>query len=600
MPKRRLIWQLFPLFVLVSFGSLVVAGVYAAHTFRTLYRDRYAADLEARGRLVEELLGAKMFEADRSELQSLCAEIGRKSSTRITLILESGEVVADSEHDAGAMENHASRPEVAQALRGETGRSTRMSATLRRPMSYVAIPINRNGRTAGVVRVAAPEFSLVGSMGGIYTQLGAGVLFITVLVALLSLAASRRITIPIQEIREGAERLAGGDMASRLRMPDSEELGQLAETMNTMAGQLDDRIQTVERQRNELEAVLSSMVEGVLAVDTKECVISLNSAAADMFDVPKDRAIGRVLYEVIRNSELQRFVTGMLAGTGPREADLVLLSGGERSLRLHGAPLTDASGKNIGCVVVLHDVTRLIRLENARRDFVANVSHELKTPITSIKGYVETLQDGAIHDPDSSRRFLSIIAKQADRLHALVEDLLKLSRLEQEVEKEEIVLTEGPVDELIDLAVQACEVSARAKNITIKRVCEPGLVARMNLPLAQTALENLMDNAIKYSDEGTEVQVAAASENGSIAISVRDQGVGIEKQHLDRIFERFYRVDKARSRKLGGTGLGLAIVKHIVRVHGGHTTVESAPGKGSTFTIHLPRRLDASERRASA
>jgi len=424
--------------------------------------------------------------------------------------------------------------------------------------------------------------------GAIYWQIAGGILFITVLVAFLSLAATRRITMPIEDLKRGAERFARGELVARLRMPESQEMGQLADAMNTMAAQLEDRIRAVERQRNELEAVFGSMVEGVIAVDTQERVISINAAAAALFDISRARALGRDLREVIRNADLHQFVGQTLRSAGPAEADITLHQQGEQQVRLHGAPLSDTSRRNIGCVVVLHDVTALNRLENARRDFVANVSHELKTPITSIKGYVETLLDGALEDPDSARRFLATIGKQADRLHTLIEDLLKLSRIEQEVGKNEIELRNGPLLEIMEGAIQACGVMALAKDIRIHFQCAGPFWARLNPALLQTAVENLLDNAIKYSQSGSDIFVDVAREGNTISIRVRDEGCGIDRQHLTRIFERFYRVDKARSRKLGGTGLGLAIVKHVVRVHGGQTTVESSPQKGSMFTIQLP------------
>lgn len=588
MARRPLIWQLFPLFVLVSLGSLLIAGIYATVTLRQAYRYRFVADLESRARLFEEILSDAMFQPDRSALQARCVELGKTASTRITLFLQSGEVIADSESDPGTMDNHKTRPEIQTALAGRIGVAHRISATTHIPMSYVAVPIFRDGQVRGVIRVAAPQFTYLGVLTENAPQIGLGLLIVVVLVASLSLAAARRITNPIESLRVGAERFARGELIARLRTSESHEMTQLAEAMNTMATQLEDRIHAAESQRNELEAVFASMVEGVLAVNTQERVININTAACTMFAIARERALGRDLREVIRNTDLHRFVALTLSSSGPCEADITLRHPEEQHLRLHGSPLTDAMRRNIGCVIVLHDVTALNRLEAARRDFVANVSHELKTPITSIKGFVETLLDGALDDPDSARRFLATIAKQATRLDALIEDLLKLSRVEQEGERGAIELFDGPIEEILASAVQTCGVLALAKDVRIHLDTQHGLYARRNPELLQTAVENLLDNAVKYSPEGTDVYVTATRANGIISISVRDQGCGIERQHLSRIFERFYRVDKARSRKLGGTGLGLAIVKHIVRVHGGQTSVESVPQKGSVFSIHLP------------
>ena len=362
--------------------------------------------------------------------------------------------------------------------------------------------------------------------------------------------------------------------------------------MNLMAGQLDDRIRTALRQRNELEAVLSSMVEGVLAVDTDERIIRINRAAANLIGVDPPDVPGRSVLEVVRNSDLQRFITWTLASAEPVESEIVIYQDeSEVSLQAHGTALRGTSEhENIGALIVLNDLTLLRRLEGVRRDFVANVSHELRTPITSIKGFVETLQDGALESPQDARRFLDIISRQADRLNAIVEDLLSLSRIEGETQGADIAVERTGIKGLLRSAIQSCEVKASEKDITLELRCDDGINAQVNAQLVEQAVINLIDNAIKYSDAGDVVNVRCARTDLEVVISVEDHGTGIAPEHLPRLFERFYRVDKARSRKLGGTGLGLAIVKHIAQVHEGHARVESTLGKGSTFSIHLPRK----------
>jgi two-component system phosphate regulon sensor histidine kinase PhoR len=355
-----------------------------------------------------------------------------------------------------------------------------------------------------------------------------------------------------------------------------------------MAVELHERIDTIMRQRNELEAVLSSMSEGVIAVDTEEHVISMNQAAGQMFRCDSSEVQGRSIQEVVRNTALHRFVTDALSSQGSVEKDIVLYSDGERILNSHGTILRDSDGNRGGALIVLNDVTHLRRLESMRRDFVANVSHEIKTPITAIKGFVETLRDGAMKNPEDAERFLGIVEKHAERLDALIEDLLSLSRIEKEAEADEIILHEGHIRDLLQAAIQLCEAKAAPKNIRIELSCDEDLKANIDAPLLEQAVVNLLDNAIKYSEEGSTVWVESARADGEIIISIRDQGRGIAKEHLPRLFERFYRVDKARSRELGGTGLGLAIVKHITRAHGGHVDVKSLPGRGSTFTLRLP------------
>jgi len=277
-----------------------------------------------------------------------------------------------------------------------------------------------------------------------------------------------------------------------------------------------------------------------------------------------------------------------LSSEEPVEKGLVLYGEAERIVRAHGTPLRDAEGKREGVLIVLNDVTHLAKLENIRKDFVANVSHEIKTPITAIKGFVETLQEGQSQDPEDVRRFLGIVHRHVDRLEAIVEDLLTLSRIEKEAETEEITLEEHSVRVVLVKAVQACENKAQVKKIHLQLECSEDLKGRINPPLLEQAVVNLIDNAINYSEEGKSVTIRAQEKEQEILIQVEDHGSGIERKHLERIFERFYRVDKSRSRKLGGTGLGLSIVKHILEAHGGRVSVESQPGRGSTFTLHLP------------
>jgi len=293
---------------------------------------------------------------------------------------------------------------------------------------------------------------------------------------------------------------------------------------------------------------------------------------------------------VLRHTDLQRFVQKALSSEEKVEKDMTVYSDGEKILWGVGTPYRDGEGRRVGALIVLNDVTRLRKLENIRRDFVANVSHEIKTPITAIKGFVETLRDGAVKNPEDAERFLSIIQKHVERLEAIVEDLLSLSRIEKEGEIEEILLEERAVQDVLTGAIQACEAKASAKNIVLELLCAEDLKGKVNPALLEQAVVNLIDNAIKYSQERTNVTLQGSMDANHILIAVTDEGPGIQDIHLSRLFERFYRADKARSRKLGGTGLGLAIVKHIANVHQGEVDVISKVGTGSTFIIRLPRQ----------
>jgi two-component system phosphate regulon sensor histidine kinase PhoR len=391
-------------------------------------------------------------------------------------------------------------------------------------------------------------------------------------------------------MKKGTERFADGDLSSRLAVPDSEELASLAEALNQMAAQLDRRIKTIVSQRNEMETVLASMREGVVAIDNEERIININTAAARFFECNPEDCPGRSLQEIIRNSALQRFVRQSISSKFPKEDDISLHHNGEKTLHLRSSPLLNANKEHIGTLVVFNDVTHLRRLEDMRRDFVANVSHEIKTPLTAIKGFVETLRLGNVDKPEETERFLGIIEKHVDRLSFIVEDLLSLSRIEQEDERDAIQIEKGVILDVLKSAIQICRSKAEEKKIEINHICDPKLTSYFDSSLLEQALVNLLDNSIKYSKPNSTIYLKAKLNDSEVKIIVEDRGIGISKKHLPRLFERFYRVDKARSRNLGGTGLGLAIVKHIAQAHGGNVTVESTLGEGSVFTIHLPQK----------
>lgn len=590
MSRRRMLWQLYPSYLVITLLALVAVTWYAARSLRHFHLEEAATDLKARAHLIEWQMAALLDSGDTVQVDSLCKQLGHRTATRITVIRPAGEVVGDSDEDPAHMENHSNRPEIAQALRKETGISTRFSNTLQKTMMYVAIPLTLDNEIIGVVRTSVPITSIDEVLGMISTKIAVGGLVVAALAALVSLWVSRRISRPLEEMKNGADRFAGGDLDYRLAVPNSEEMKRLAEAMNQMAARLDERMRTIVGQRNEREAILTSMVEGVLAVDANERVISLNAAAAHLLDLSLEEAKGRSIQEAVRNTELQALITQTLTERRSVEGAIVLTGAEEWYLQVRGTILKDAQGASVGALVVLNDVTRIRKLENLRRDFVANVSHELKTPITSIKGFVETLLDGTLKNPEDAERFLTKVARQADRLNQIVEDLIDLSRIEKDIEQAEIQLEESHVKEVLEAAAQACEVQASVKAIKIDLTCDDYLKAKINPPLVEQAVINLIDNAIKYSERGQSIEVAAAEQESEIRVSVRDHGCGISQEHLPRLFERFYRVDKGRSRELGGTGLGLAIVKHIALAHNGRVSVKSDLDKGSVFTIHLPLR----------
>jgi len=584
--KKRLIWQIYPSYLLITLVALLAVSFYASNSLHHFAVQQIRDDLVQRARIIETQVRPHLFPPDPDKLDAVSKKIGLCSATRMTVILSSGKVMGDSEKDPDQMELHSDRPEIIEAMAGRIGSSKRYSWTLRQNMIYVAIPVLQNTRVAAVLRTSLPLTSIDAITSAIRIRIALGGLVTAIFAAVVSLIISRRISRPIEEIKRGALEFAQGNLALKLPKINVEEINSLSETLNHMAGQLEARIRTVIRQRNELEAVLSSMVEGVIAVDRDERIINMNKAALNMFRTSVAAYQGRTIQEIIRHIEFQRFIRTALSGFENQEDDISLQLNGERIFHVYSTPLYDAVHEPIGCLIVVNDVTKLRKLENIRRDFAANVSHEIKTPLTAIKGFVETLLHGNDQDPQSLKKFLGIIDRHVGRLNQIVEDLLALSRIEQ---AEDIPLELTRLKDVLCNAVQMSRAGADKKNILIEVNCDDRISARINPPLFEQAAVNLLENAVKYSNSNSDIHINVSESESNVLIHFRDHGIGIDKRHLPRLFERFYRVDKARSRKEGGTGLGLSIVKHTVQAHGGHITVESTPGRGTTFTIQLPK-----------
>jgi two-component system phosphate regulon sensor histidine kinase PhoR len=593
MAGLRLLWQLNLSYLAIILACTLAVGVSTLAEFESFHHRSTERELGEKARLAEPQLVAALGRS-AAETEALCKTLGAAAGVRLTVLRpgEHGEVtvVGDTEFDPEQMENHSNRQEIREALMGRTGHAERYSVTKKTWMSYVAVPIESGGQVTAIVRAAVPLTALEESLSALRWSVVWTAGAIAVLALAVALVVSRRISRPLEEMRRGAQRFAQGDFQHKLSATGSAETRELAEALNSMAEQLDERIGTITRQQRELEGVLASMTEGVLAVDSRERIIIINPAAAGMIGLEASEARGRSLLEVVRNVELQRFLAGLQTAREPTEMEIGLRDemGGQRRVQLHGRVIHDARDREIGVLVVLLDVTRLRRLENVRRDFVANVSHELRTPITSIQGFVETLREGAVEDPAKTRQFLEIIARQADRLSGIIDDLLSLSRIEQDAEGAWIDMVRVRLADVLRGALTDCQTLAAERDIEVTLACPNDLLLKANPQLLEQAVSNLLNNAIKYSDAGRRVDLEAEQEGDEAVIRVRDQGWGIAAEHLPRIFERFYRVDKGRSRALGGTGLGLAIVKHIAQAHGGTVTVESTPGQGSIFTLHFP------------
>lgn len=598
MKTKRLLLQLFPVNLLIILGALTLMTWYAASTAKDLYFEQMKQGLESRAHLIGHEIVALALKSPQ-DLQNFCRQAGRHSSTRITVIAVDGTVLADSSEDPAKMGNHANRPELQTAFAGSVGSSVRYSKTLGKNMLYVAIPLNRYAEEfKGVLRLSVSASSIDTVINTIYVKVALGCVLVILLAGIITLIVSRRIVSPLEKMRKAAERMARGDIEHQLAVDTqsmSKEVYGLAMSLNRMAKQIRERINTITLQRNELETVFESMAEMVLAIDSSKRIIRLNRSAAALFYLSPDDVKGKMLHGVIRNKDLHDIIDEVLKHGNPVEKDIVLFVGPDKIyLQTRAVPLKDEQNNPIGVLVVLNDMTRLHKLENLRRDFVANVSHELKTPVTSIQGYVETLIDGAIDNRDDAMRFLAIVAKQTSRLDAIIDDLLTLSRIELTTDQDQISMIRIKLIEVLESAILACQPKAQEKNIQIEISCDENLHVKINPNLIEQAVINLVSNAITYSPEQSKVSLSAEiQEQGKfknrLNIRVEDHGIGIEKKHLERLFERFYRTDKARSSESGGTGLGLSIVKHIASAHKGTVTVESTPGTGSTFTLHIPQ-----------
>ncbi len=579
MPRTRLVWQLF-----AGFSVLLTAAIAAAFWVASVQLAGQA-DESLRQRLADAARSLAVLEADRDGPPDAAAFENNAQTVRTATRID-GRLIASG--GTAAVDDTLAE---AAARDGIASRSRYDGASGRRSLE-VAVPIGTRRPPVAIVLATADAAESDRDLATWQRRLLAGCLGTAACAVAAGYVLARRVTRPIDELRAAAARLAGGDTTTAVPATEVAELADLATALSRLRTQLVERGLTIGRQGTQQEAVLGSMIEGVLAVDARQRLLGINRAAADLLDVDPDDCAGRPLIDVIRNPDLRRFALTAIDCRAPVEDDLVLHGPRDRTIRLRGTALRDASGEG-GAVIVLNDVTEMKRLEHVRRDFVANVSHELKTPIASIKGFVETLLDGAMDDPADTSRFLGIVARQADRLAAIVDDLLALSRIEQSEGAGNLPVETVPVASILTAVTLDCGPRAADRSIRLEVDCPANLAATLNAALVEQAVINLVDNALKYSESGKTVWLSAAASEPpgprELVLRVRDEGCGIEPIHLPRLFERFYRVDKARSRNLGGTGLGLSIVKHIVQAHTGAVSVDSEPGVGTTFTIRLPR-----------
>lgn len=574
-------WHLFGTFGLLVLCALGIVGWLVLGRMERHALDHVQETLWARAILVAEAVRDAPVDGLQPRIQSL----GRQVATRITLLGEDGAVLADSEQDPHVMERHDRRPEVLEARHAPFGTSSRFSTTLGQPMMYGALHLTEHRGRVAFVRVALPLAAVQVERGWLQRVVWTAAAATGLASLLLAFWLAGRMSRPLRDLTAGAERLAGGQYGHMVDAGNRGEVGMLARSFNRMSQRLSEQFTELEQDRQQLRTILSGMVEGVVALSADQRILFANERAGQLLEFAHQPAVGRKLWEVVRQRSLHEIVRRCLSNPDPTREDLAWNGRAVRNLAVHAVRLSGTPER--GVVLVLHDTSELRRLERLRQDFVANVSHELKTPLAVIKACVETLLDGALEDLEHRRGFVQQVDEQAERLHALILDLLSLSRIEAGTEA--FAFGNVAVGKLVSECLERHRARAEGKGQFLEALPPAKEVtAWADEEAVGHILENLIDNALKYTPKGGHIQVRWRSDDGHVALEVEDTGIGIPEADLPRVFERFYRVDRARSRELGGTGLGLSIVKHLAQAMHGGVEARSQVGQGTTFAVYLP------------
>jgi two-component system phosphate regulon sensor histidine kinase PhoR len=572
--KKSIFFKVFGGYVILL---LLLAAVFLLFSFSTIkrhYMDTLAHELENVGRTLDVRIFDYLDRNRLPDLETFLQEHGKKIGARLTVIDPEGIVKADSEQDPAAMEGHRFRPEISEALAGRVGRSLRFSSTLKAQMLYVALPLDRSGRVEGVLRLSLFVRDIDVLLRAIRRDIGQAVGIIIVLSIVGAFLFSRSLTNPMRQLIRASRQVAAGDFTARVRVRSSDEWKDLAVSFNSMTAEVKALFDDLRKRKEELDNIMASMQEGLLVLDRTGKIMLANRSAKDL--IGQEALEGKYFWEVVR---MTPFVELIRRVKEEKKSCIEEVLFGEKSILCRAAFLPAQDG----VVVTLDDITEMQNLARMKKDLVLNVSHELRTPLTAIKGYAETLEDLA---DDRTRSYVQTIIRHTDRLIRVVEDLISLATLEEKgvaFEIEKISLKE-----IAENVVRIFEPRAKEKNLGLRLEAAADLPPVDGDPFRlEQMLVNLVDNAVRYTEKGG-IRVGLMKEPGGVAIEVVDSGIGIPEEDLGRVFERFYVVDKSRSRKAGGTGLGLSIVKHIVLLHGGRIDLKSTPGVGSTFRVFLP------------
>lgn len=571
-----------PYLVLICLAVAGV-GVFAAVRLRSTYMESRRESLRDDLLLISRLIDTDVTQNHLAELNARITELGQVTGARITIIRDDGVVVADSWADPATMDNHLNRPEIQNAPgRGEAF-STRHSETIRDEMLYLADRVEQASGPAYYLRLAVRLSELTRQLRLLYAGLGGAVLLAMLGAGVIGYQFARRQTAPIVELTDVAEAMSRGDLRRRSMASGKGEIAVLARAQNTMAESIQHLLDQARKDKAELLTILAGMSDGVIATDAQQQIRVANEAAGTLLGFSAEQSQGKPLWQVVRIDRIIKAAAEVLETGSRRVVQAAPIAGRhvEVTLSPFGPDVRPA-----GLVLVAHDTTQSVRYQELRKEFVANVSHELRTPLSVIQGYVETLLDGALTDPEKGPQYLTTIQRHTGQLSNLVNDLLELSRLESQPDlpRRTSVDLAAAARKAADLLTPAAQ--KKGQSLTVDAAAVPVLLG--NADYVERAIANLIDNAVKYTPENGRIAVTVKAVDSSVIVDVSDNGIGIPEQDIPRIFERFYRVDRSRSRDMGGTGLGLSIVKHVAQVHGGTVEVTSTVGKGSTFRLRIP------------
>ncbi|MBM7561067.1 HAMP domain-containing sensor histidine kinase [Fusibacter tunisiensis] len=574
--------------IIASYAVLIaILGISFTFIVRDALRD--AMILQFEHNLTNEVKLVKALGVDRAlekeDFGAFAVEIKESIGVRVTIVDLEGLVLADTEEDPTVMMNHINREEIEKALQTqETALALRYSDTIQTDHLYAATPIEIDGDTY-ILRLSRPLYELKAFNTQIMNLAFILVGLVSLVAFVMAVWLVRKLTKPIYELTDAANRIAEGEYGRKIYTTSTDQIGTLTDAFNTMSFNLDLSIRELTRRNIELESILNSMINGIIAIDHNRKILMINKISFDILELPEDYvAENESMYKIVRNEEVSKMIE-MAINHGISQTKELNYTHIDKILRIYVNPINTNEGKTIGSIVVFQDVTQIRKLEKVRSDFVSNVSHELKTPLTSIKGFVDTLKNGAIDDHDNALRFLDIIDIESERLYRLINDILLLS----EIESMDQDLSKVTVDlcTVAEEVITMLEMKASEKGLYLKlEMCNEAFVSANRDRIKQMVI-NLVDNAIKYTESGG-VLLSITKDAPFIKMVVSDTGIGFDDTHKERLFERFYRVDKGRSRVQGGTGLGLSIVKHIVLLYKGKILVNSTPGKGTEFEIYLP------------